>query len=72
MFVIFIIFSWLHNLNNFNSLKVRFVKIRCSKAFSIFLIAIKFSFPLDYVSSAAITRPYAPYPAFKLLNEFKI
>lgn len=56
-------FSCLSSLSNFNSLSVLFVNILCSKAFSIFFIATKlFSSSTAFLSFAATTIPYAPYP----------
>lgn len=57
------IFSCLSSLSSLNSRRVRFAKILCSKALSIFLMATR-SFPsvFDSLSLAATTMPYAPCP----------
>lgn len=46
----------------FISLKVLLVKVTCSNAFSIFLIATMLFWSSDKVSRAETTDPYAPDP----------
>ena len=58
--------SCCNNLNSFNSLKVLLVKILCSNAFSIFFIATNLL--LSFLSFAATTTPYAPYPTRLNIN----
>lgn len=53
-----------------SSLNVLFAKILCSKAFSIFLIATKLlSESSRFLSDAATTTPYAPYPTIFIFTK---
>lgn len=70
--IFFYTFSCLISLKILNSLKVLFAKILCSNAFSIFLMATKLlSESSRFLSDAATTTPYAPYPTL-LVNIISI
>jgi hypothetical protein len=58
----FITLSCYNNLWSLNSLRVRLANNRYSNAFTIFFMATRLLPTSTYVSSAAITTPYDPYP----------